>query len=166
MAENRAETIEAAVRSSLAAIVGDAGANYWFTPSVALRHFGIVKEMFDASVDLAYFVIGDDIDSEEDASYFVTKQLPLDVVGIKRFIDDERPFKAIDPKRGTIQLRMLRDVERKLRLDYQPGGTYNGLVENIDVVALERSHDRTYMEGFAVVFARVLITYSHPADQP
>lgn len=158
--------IAAKIAQHLGEISVAGGFNY--TPTKAIATYGIDAWLFNASVDLVYALLPDTEDATEDTSLFVTKVARFDIIGVKLYSPATEDLLtiaagiAVPEQRLAVQDKMLQDVERKLRPNY----TLDGLVENLDIVAIDRGAGNTYMDSFAVVFLHLLVRYSHPVDAP
>jgi len=165
MAESIAEQIMVALQAKLAGIVADGGATYWYTPEKVARYFEFSDKVI-ARQYAAYFVmVPDDMEAVEEPSFIVREDMSVDIAGLVR-IDQgvEDPFDPDSsiPLRNTVQHRILRDAKRALRQDVSLGG----LAENVMIPTSELGPERTYLDGWALVFMRVVVEFSYDRNLP
>ena len=169
MAESIHWLISQALLTNLAAIVSDAGATYWYTPSNAVRVNSYERIMADASRShILALRAGEEQHAEESTGSNVTgghvKASPEFYLLIMRReeTDTGDPFDAPAVTRSRIVDRMVRDVLRALWLDVTLSGQAINIVN--DSLIVDRDVD---VEGpWAVAELRFTMSYSYPARTP
>lgn len=168
MAESVHHRIAEAIKARLAAIVGDNGATYWYSPDRVVRVQAWDRLIADPTVGMVYGIrAGEERHREEstggpstggivaaEAEFWVLMLRPSSAA-------DDQPFGADESTKATEQDRMVRDFLRALWLDV----TLGGLASNISdgSLAIDRDVD---VEGWAVAEARFVVLYSYPARTP
>jgi hypothetical protein len=161
MPEPMVEQIEAALEASLAGIVGDSGANYWYTPSAAVRFADLTDQCLDTERGKRgpiYILSHDRIETNLGVARVVDRVLFLDVAALylMRRTTPEGPF-VVDPsERYKIQNRMAGDISKKLT-----GGdlTLGGLVTLTEVINASMAAEETWLDSWALVFLRLRVSY-------
>lgn len=163
MGESIIEQIQAKVKTELAAIVGDAGVNYWYTPDKVTRvdewhrnhlveTYGIiylVSDRGDVNLNLRESALGKDA-RDLDVPILVAYQ-------DKR--DEKDPHRATTGS-GTIRNRMLQDVTKKLNSDYKRGA----LAINTEIPRELRDFEEP--AGWIVGELLATVTYDHEFASP
>jgi hypothetical protein len=159
MSEPRDELVVQAVVARLAAIVGDLGATYWYTPTVR-RVIEPTEADLDASLPAIYFLApGDQADEEAGsggvaaarAELFLTLCVRLPGEGHK----DEQQTRWVTANRAV------GDVKRALLADV----TLGGLVDNVffGSVRIDRSF---FVERWAWAEMRFTLAYDYTRAAP
>lgn len=164
MSESIHEQIAAALETSLAAIVGDRGATYWYTPTVVKRVTFFPEEQdLDPTCDVIYLLRpGDEDIVEEETSAGCRGQMELFLVVAKLYkVPTENPFKEEAPTRWTVVNRLVRDAVRCLLSDV----TVGGLVINVLTTSLSVDRDR-YLPTWAIAELRFVVEYPFLASAP
>jgi hypothetical protein len=169
MAESIHEQLAAAVQASLAAIAGDAGATYWYTPGAVVRTLWFDEDgpnnVLDASISgPIYAVRPGDEQHEEKVTQSTDAEADLFILVAKVFRDSDSPFKPASPSRWTVINRMVRDVLRKLLQDPQLLSV-GGAVDNIFVVPGIVYRDR-WVDGWAIAEIHLRIGYRYLGGVP
>jgi hypothetical protein len=167
VSDPRPELIADAIVSRLAAIVGDDGATYHFTPGLVRRAHVIVEGMLDSTVDPLYFVTPDRKEESRRTSLgvggIIRGRAYLTVSLFKRHVPaTERPHLAEAPTRWTLEERMQADVRKALREDPHLGGVSSSL----ELVESEDGNADTEIAGWAMTFMRVIATYHYRHEIP
>lgn len=169
MAESIHWQIVEAIRAKLAAIAGDGGATYWYTPTHVLRVSSWERMLADSSLEqILALRAQEETHGEEGTGSLSTggsvrTRAELTLLMLRR---DERdttnPFEEASPTREQIVDRMVRDVLRALWDDVTLGGLA------INVVAGSFIVDRDVaVEGkWAVAEARFAVDYDYLAKTP
>lgn len=174
MADSVYEQIVAAVKASIAAIIGDSGATYWYTPHKVIRWHALTEECLDASAgdSATIYVISPGEDEREQMTQGGTAgrnggDARLTISLCQRYIpaDGEQPFASQSVDRLLIQNRMAQDVEKKLNLDTTLVGS-SGLARNLHVQAVDRSAETTWEEGWAIAFMHVRLQFDYVRATP
>ncbi len=177
MAESRAEQVAEALRAQLATIEGDGGNAYWYTPDRVIRTHVVDARVLDTSLDVIY-VVSPEREEESPRTNgpngIVRNTSFLTLTLLKRFTPDtenqlQRPETPdpSDPARATLQARMLRDVRKKLRSDVKLAlGGADGVSTYVALPDTELGPEETYIEGWACVFARAVVTHHYVQDTP
>jgi hypothetical protein len=166
MAESVHEQIVAALVTLLDGITSDGGTTYWYTPNVArvpgMTPDLLMPEKASGSQSICA-VIPEDEDVEEESTHEITKWARYNLALLKLWNPSvERPFVTPDPDRLKTQNRLAQDAEKAIYADL----TLGGLCSNCKVVMVDRASERTFVEGWACVFVRLLILYSHDKATP
>lgn len=166
MPESKAELIVDTLRDTLAEIVGDNGATYWYTPTV-VRHYDFDETCLDPSLDTIYVLVPDAEEKREGSTCEIEADQRVSIAACHRFEPaTERPFDADEPIRWTIQNRMVRDIEQKLRGGAGPTTPFlGGLVEGLEVERVARGPE-TFSEKWAIAFLSVVASYSYRFNAP
>lgn len=175
MSEPRAEQIAAGIVTLLGAIVSDGGATTTYSCDKAVRAAAFGSACLDTSVDKSdaggptiYVFVPDRIERRQATNREVDCVLFGDLVLAKGFTPpNENPLTPPVPSRSTVQLRMSRDVEKKLLGDLtttiQALGTG---AWNVEVSEWDVSPENTFIDGWAIAFGRLLVTYRYVRDTP
>jgi hypothetical protein len=158
MPEALAEQIPEAVKVSLAAIVADNGTTYWKTPSKVVRFGALSGDVLNKDHETIYVLTPDRIENRTHTGRVIDHELNIDVALISRLTlpAPEHPFNDAANTRWTLQNRMAQDVEKKL---VAGDLTLGGLSYNVELVLWEMGGEETWIEGWAVVFGRLRVTY-------
>jgi hypothetical protein len=168
MAESLHHQIAEALRTRLAAITGDGGTTYWYTPAGVARVQAYDRLVADPTVGMVYAIrAGEERHREEgtgspttgglvaaEAEFWVLMLRPTEAT-------DDNPFGADASTKATEQDRMVRDFLRALWLDVTLGGLANNIVDGSLIVDRDME-----VEGWAVAEARFAVFYSYPARTP
>lgn len=168
MAESIHTQIAEALRVRLAAIVGDNGTTYWYTPERAVRVGQYDRLIADPSLGQVYAIrpgeethreysTGDAISGgvvAAEAELFVLMLRPTEA-------SDDAPFGADGVTKSLEQDRMVRDFLRALWLDVTLGGLALNVVDGSLIV--DRDVD---VEGWAAAEARLTVSYTYLARTP
>lgn len=171
MADAKAEQIADAMRTLLAAITGDSGTTYWYTPSAVVRAPGLTSECLDTSKGSpsTIYVLSPGEEEHERAtlggtsgSYFADARIDLSLC--QHFTPGtENPHNSPpDPSRWEIQNRMAQDVLKRLYTDT----TLGGLALNLAVTTVHREAEETFDPQWAMTFMRVRVFYQYAASAP
>jgi hypothetical protein len=167
MAESVHEQVAAAVQASLAAIVSDNGATYWYTPTVVRTLWFVEEDLLKASVGTPIYAIrpGDETHTEESAQR-TDGLMDLYVLVASPFTESETPFApaASGVTRWTMVNRMVRDVLRKLLTDVQLLSA-GGAVTNIFGGPVIVDRDR-YVDGWAIAELHFPVSYRYLNGTP
>jgi len=169
MAESIAEGVVEAIRTRLEGIAEDNGATYWFTPDRVIRTPTLTEQCLDASLSTIYALIPDEEEKVEEASLTLHGDMRLDLALATRFAPaSENPLNPPDPDRWKLQNRMARDVQRRLLDDSTTPLSWFGAlgVENLEVLIIDRTPEHTFLQGWALVFLRIVVRYSHLVSAP
>lgn len=165
MPESLPEQIAAALQTRFGAIVGDAGATYWYTVNKCLREPQFHGGCLNDDHDTIYVLSPDVEEKQEEATGSIKSLLRMTLVVASKFRPkSEAPYSSEMPKRATVENRVIRDAEKKLREDVTLGGALN--VTNTEATIIDRDVELTYVEGWALGFLRLLVTYHHRYDAP
>ena len=163
MAESIAEQIAAALQTSLAAIVGDGGATYWYTPSVVLRvSFFPQGFMFEPAAGPVQYVLspgGEDIIEERTSQGAAAEHEFVLQVAMLLDAPTENPYIEATPIRATVVNRLVRDAVRKLLSDVVLGGLVGNVVTTSLAIDREQYDPRWAM-------AQIRFTVSYPFQGP
>jgi hypothetical protein len=169
MPESLPEQIVEAIRARLAAIVGDAGATFWYTPTVrrvrAIESTCLDNTFADpvSGKTTLYLLTPDDEEDLEEPAHTVEAVMFVDLVVAREIDKVDHPLKTpVEGLPETIQNRLIRDAKKKLRQDV----TLGGLVDNVEFRRTERSAEETFIAGWAVAAMRLQISYSYFQDAP
>jgi hypothetical protein len=168
VAESLHHQIAEALKARFAAIVGDNGTTYWYSPDRVVRVQAWDRLIADPTVGCVYGLrAGEERHREEgtgapssggqvgaEAEFWVLMLRPTAAV-------DESPFGEDASVKATEQDRMVRDFLRALWLDVTLGGLASNVADGSLVI--DRDVD---VEGWAVVEARFTVLYSYPARTP
>ncbi len=163
MAESKHGQIAEALKARLAAIAGDNGTAYWYTPAKVVRVQAYDRLIADPSVGMVYAIrAGEERHAEEttgggvvaEAEFFCLMLRPTEAA-------DDQPFGADESTKATEQDRMVRDFLRALWLDVTLGGLASNVVDGSLVI--DRDVD---VEKWAVAEARFTVRYSYQALTP
>ena len=169
MAESNHELIAEAVRSSLAAINGDSGLTYWFTPGAVVRTLWFEEtgpnSVLDSSITGPIYAIrpGEE-DHTEGTTQEIDAAMDLFILVAAPFGTPDSPFEPANPSRWTVINRMVRDVLRKLLQDVQLL-SIGGAVENVMATPTIVDRDR-FVEGWAIAEIHLRISYSYVGGVP
>lgn len=166
MGESRPEQIAAAIVTSLETIVGDGGASWWFTPVVKRTH-AVEMASLDPTLDVLYLVSPDRKEESRRTNAgigcIVRGRAFLTLTLLKRFTPaTENPIEAEAPIRWTLQERLEQDVRKKLREDPKLGG----ISTDLDLTDSEEGPEETFLEGWALAFMRLQVTYHYAQETP
>jgi hypothetical protein len=167
MPEARPEQIADAVVAKLAAIVGDGGETYWFTPGAVVRAHVVASSMLNPAIDPLYVVTPDRKEEARRSSLgrggIIRGRAFLTLTLLKRHaVASEAPLTAETPTRWTLEERMQRDVRKALREDPHLGGVSSG----IDLVESEDGNQDTELAGYAMTFLRLMVIYHYAHETP
>lgn len=172
MAESIAEGIVEAIRTRIEGIAEDNGVNYWFEWR-AIRTPTLTEQCLDASLSAGAAalcaLIPDEEEKVEEASLTLHGDMRLDLALATRFAPaSENPLNPPDPDRWKLQNRMARDVQRRLLDDSTTPLSWFGVlgVENLEVLIIDRTPEHTFLQGWALVFLRIVVRYSHLVSAP
>lgn len=169
MAESVHEQLAAAIKTSLAAIVGDAGTTYWYTPGAVARSSWSEDDtpLLDPSVvGPIYAVRPGEERHTEDVGEVVNVLADIHILLVSRFETPEAPLTPATPSRATVVNRMVRDVLRKLLADVQLGAfSVGGLVENIFAEPVIVDRDR-FVAGWAIAEIVFASAYRYVGGAP
>ena len=168
MAESKHSQIAEALKARLAAIMGDQGTTYGYTPEGVARVQAYDRLLADPSVGMVYALrAGSEQHVEEStgdatsgggmgatAEFFVLMLRPT-------LAADDNPFGADASTKAIEQDRMVRDFLRALLLDV----TLGGLAYNVVAGSLVVDRDME-VEGWAVAEARFTVAYGYSARTP
>lgn len=170
MAESKAERIVAALRTALAAIVGDGGATYWYTVNACVRAAAWENSCLDETIatDATIYVLVPD--TRETIRHTIGGAatghrrciLNVDLVLAHRYRLSDKPHVSETPKRWTVQERLIRDALTRIESDEG----LSGLCLAIDTPTASIAADETWIEGWAVAFQRLAIMYDYTAGTP
>lgn len=169
MAESRHSQIVEALRTRLAAIVGDGGSTYWYTPARVVRAQVYDRLLADDSVGTPIYALraGEETHEEESTGDAVSgggirARAEVFVLLMARTqAADDSPFGFDGETKALEQDRMIRDVLKKLWQDVTLGGLATNLSDGQLVV--DREVD---VEGWACVEVRLAVVYSYLAGTP
>lgn len=162
MAESIHYQIAEALKARLAAITGDLGATYWYTPDRVVRVQTYDRLVADPTVGMVYALrAGEERHREEatqvvgaEAEFFCLMLRPTEAA-------DDAPFGADESTKAREQDRMVRDFLKALWGDVTLGGLANNVVDGS--LFVDRDVD---VEGWACVEARFAVSYSYPSGAP
>jgi hypothetical protein len=167
VAESLHEQLVAAFQANLAGIVGDGGANYWFTPDRVVRVPAFSEACLDSSLTTIYCISPGQVeDALAHSTVGVRAVLTLDLAIVTRYTPSEEinPFTADVPLRWTIQTRLERDAKKKIRSFYHLGFESNAVWVEIPIT--EYVADQTFFQGWAAVFMRCLVHFIYADVAP
>ena len=163
MAESIHEQIAAALRTSLAGIVSDAGATYWYTPGAVIRvSFFPADFALSESYDVVYVLSPAAEDFTEEATGQVRAQASFALqLARKHRVGTENPYIESTPSRWTVVNRLVRDAVRRLLTDV----TLGGLAVNVatDSISIDREQ---YLEGWAMAQLSFTVEYFFAKEAP
>lgn len=163
MAESKHHQIAEALKARLAAIVGDGGTTYWYTPARAVRVQAYDRLVADPSIGQVYAVrAGEERHTEAGTGGLLGVEAEFWVLILRQTeAADDQPFGADESTKATEQDRMVRDFLRALWLDV----TLGGLVENVvdGSLVIDRDVD---VELWACAEARFTVRYTYQALTP
>ena len=182
MAEAIYTQIVAAVRTRLRTIVADAGATYWYTPSLVEEFPALTDEEVlqkcaglgsSPSAPATVYIISPGLEEKSPATMGTSGKrkgrMMLDVSAAQRFTAaTENPVEPPSPSRITVQSRMIRDIEKALLADQTSAAANLGMAEvtDVEVTAADRTAENTWQKGWALAFLRVEILYHYPVGTP
>lgn len=151
------------ILARLAAIRGDQGETYWYTP-VVVRSEGPDERLLDTSLETVYALTPDRKEERRatndgpgciiDARAFFT----LTLLGQCR-TPTTNPFVNTGITRDVIQERMKADASKALRSDANLGGV------SIDLTITETEEGPpTFVEGWAMVLMRLMVRYHYAKE--
>ena len=159
----------AAIQTSLAAIVADGGATYWYTPTVVRTLWFSDEEgdlnLLQEEIGGPIYAIrpGDEIHNEG-ATGGMYVEADVFVLVATPFTDPETPFVPAVPSRWTVVNRMVRDVLRKLLVDVRLISV-GGAVDNIFAAPVIVDRDR-FVEGWAIAEIQLQVSYRYLGGVP
>lgn len=175
MSESRPDQIADAIVSTLAAIVGDNGTNYHYTPGAVVRSHVVTVDMLDPGIDPLYVLTPDRKEERPRSSLGVGGIIrgrafwTLTLLKVHRPASEKPPMNSpevptpVDGEtRWTKEERMQRDVKKALRADPHLGG----LSSYVDVAESEDGNQDTEVAGWAVTFVRLAVTYHYRHEVP
>jgi hypothetical protein len=165
--ESIPEQITVAIVNKLAAIAGDGGATYWFTPTKVVRVPGWAaweNDWLDEKYPVLYFVKPGLRTYQEDATRGMEGHMELWLLLATQYLPDTlNPINLASepaPLGETLGNRMQRDVEKALRVDI----TLGGLAVNVEMPDVNPM--TPYLERWALVEARLKIWFLYGFDTP
>lgn len=167
MAEPKPEQILAAIKTRLAAIVGDSGVNYWYTPTAVARIDNWAAwepEWFDqGNYTTVYLIRGGDETVIEHVDFSIDRELEYFILGGTKFDTSTlNPFSQTGTISQTVQNRLIADVQKKIWSDVTLGGL-GGIINN-EVTDVGRM--TPMVEGWAVVQFRLKCLFNTPHTTP
>lgn len=176
MSEPRSEQIVAGAVNLLAAIVGDGGVSTWYTCDKASRAAAFGLACLDSSITTAaadkaptsYVLIPDKAEGSLKTSRQRLATLYCDLALARVFAPgSESPLTPPDPDRGKVQRRMAADVEKALIGDIPATcAALGSAVEMVDITDWDMSPENTFIDGWALVFGRLMVVYRYVTDTP
>lgn len=164
MAESKHWQIAEALRTTLAEIVGDAGATYWYTPD-AVVICDVWDGVADPSVGAEVMAIrpGEESHSEETPGTLRATAEFFVLLLRKTTATDPSPYQSDGGLRLKEKNRVIRDFLRALWEDV----TLGGLVDNVNADSLYVNRDMG-VDGdqWVAAEARFTVTYSYPKETP
>jgi hypothetical protein len=167
------EQLVAAAQTLLQGIVGDGGVTYWYTPDRVLRAPAFHAGCLDESLTTIYTMVPVRVDARPiTSSLGMDARLTVDLALATRFKPDtESPFKQSAPIRWTVQTRLEKDAKKRLASNYTLLGVDGAhrftTVPVVDYAAdLTGQQLGTYLEGWAVVYLRVVFRYIYTDQAP
>lgn len=163
MAESIHSQIAEALKARFAALVGNSGTTYWYTPARVVRVQAYDRLIADPSVGSIYAIrAGEERHSEEGTGGLTAAEAEFWVLLLRPTqASDDNPFGSDESTKAIEQDRMVRDFLRALFLDVTLGGLASNVVDGSLVV------DRDVeVEGWAVAEARFTVRYSYQALTP
>jgi hypothetical protein len=162
MAESIHHAIGEALKARLAALTGDNGAAYWYTPDRVVRVQAYDRLVADPTVGMVYAIRAGEERHREEATQTVMAEAEWWVLMLRPTeAADDSPFGADESTKATEQDRMARDFLKALWTDVTLGGLALNVVDGS--LYVDRDMD---VEGWAVVEARLSILYSYPKATP
>ena len=156
------ERIVDALVTRLKTITEDGGVTAWYTADAVIRSPAWGMHCLDPSLAegaTIYTLSPDDEDTEENTFTSTRAMLGIDLTIAQRFEQawESSPLTTtLDPDRWKVQNRLRDDARRSLRGDLKVGNT--ALIIQIPLVDL--SSEETFVEGWAVVMMRLVVTYT------
>jgi hypothetical protein len=164
VAEPVSEQVAAKIKTTLAAIVGDSGSTYWYTPSAVYRAPALVEGLLDrslASTPTIYVLIPDEKEPQYSAFGRLWTTASYDLVCLQSWelpTSDAAEYQS-STLRETVQNRMEADVRKALFTD----PTLGGLAITVDIPFVDQSAENTWFEGWAMTMLRVVVQFEHAA---
>lgn len=164
-----------ALRTSLAAIVSDAGVTYWYTPGAVVRVGWWTPKLLQTAISGPIYAlrVGDETYSENssgDALGEVKVGIEVFLLVAKLFTEADNPHSQPTITREQVVSRMCADVIRKLLVDVQllsvtDLAAAGGSVENVFDEGLVVDRDRVEA-GWALAEIRFVVGYRFTAGAP
>lgn len=153
--------VSGAILTSLAAIVGDGGTNYWYTPpsGSVIRYHDFTSQVLDDSLGQVYCLVPDRVEREPHTNKHMLARAHFDLVMAKRVEAPDHPFSPPSTTRQQIQTRMAHDASKKLL-----GGDHTlGLarVITVDIPSVELGPEDTWTAAWAIAVLRLSVEYTH-----
>lgn len=166
MAESVHEQLVAALQTDLSDIVGDGGANYFYTPDRVLRQPAFHGGCLDPSLTTIYVLSPGAVDDVlAHSTIGIRAALTVDVAIATRFqAGTEDPFNEPTPSRWTVQTRLEHDAKKRIRADYKLGRPDLGCF--VEIQHTEYVAHQTYLDGWALVFMRLVVHYIYTDTAP
>jgi len=163
VAESQHSRIAEALKARFAAIVGDNGTTYWYTPARVARVQAYDRLIADPSVGAVYAIrAGEERHTEEGTGGLVGAEAEFWTLLLRPTLSsDDNPFGTDESTKAIEQDRMVRDFLRALFLDVTLGGLASNVVDGSLVI--DRDVD---VEGWACAEARYTVRYSYQALAP
>mgnify|MGYP007083450416 CR=1 FL=1 len=163
MAESKHEQVAVALQARLAAIVGDAGANYWYTPTHVLRVDDFLVDHLRHEHQLIVQIRPGLDRPVLRTSGTVRREMELYVLSCYRWQPNTQdPYSVSAPTRWTIQSRLARDVEKAVLSDV----TFSGLTLYAHVEEVSRDFFIEDSFPWAPVELRLMVAYEHERRTP
>jgi len=167
--EPSTETITQALVAALAGIVGDGGASYWYTPGAA-RVVSIGAACLDDTFAdpttgraTIYALEPGAIRTTNETTGSIDAVMEFDLLIASQIEQTDHPMRAPQgDSRNTVQNRLAADAERAIYADV----TLGGICDFIEIPYIERSAGEVYVEGWAAVLMRLVVTFSYWKDTP
>ncbi len=161
--ESKHEQIIQAIATRLRGIVGDAGVSYWYTPDVVIIPADFEPEVLNSTYQTIYALIADYEDKRPVTFTETESDAYMDLVVLRQF---ERvassPFVSDPPTPATVQNRLLKDAEKRLRGDR----TLGGLAVDMSISRADRAAEKTAVGGWAVGMLRLAVNYTYSDEAP
>jgi hypothetical protein len=168
MSEPIAEQIAVRVQELLAAIVGDGGATYWFTPTTVARFAGFTSACLDTSKTTVYVISPDRRERRIDNNrqIEVTKYFDLSLATKNKLSNAEGPFASGAAQRALYQARMQADVEKALTGGDITLGLSGIGVYRAEITLWDEDPETTFETAWAITYGRLAVTYRHLRNLP
>jgi len=165
MSESRHEQIAAALATTLAGIVGDNGATYWYTPSAVRRVVWFDDRHLDSmsGPTAVVYLLRPGIERiEEDTSGTIEGRAEMFlVVARKHAKATEDPAREPPPTRWTVADRLVQDALKRLLADVTLGDTCG----NVFSVGVTIDRDM-YLDTWALAELRFEVEYRTAGSAP
>jgi hypothetical protein len=177
MAEPIAEQIAAAVQTILAGIVAGAiptggTAPYHYTPTRVVRFAGFTSDCLDPKPkDCTIYVISPDrrerrLETNRQIESVKYLDLSLATKHVPPTLQIEKPLAADSSVRALKQVRMQADVERALCGSDVTLGLSGIGVYKTEITLWDEDPETTFLDGWAVTYGRLAVTYRHLRGTP